>query len=53
MPMSEASGTSKDLLDQPTPVQDLAVSPNEDLMSFTSPVVATRRSVRRSDFKEN
>ena len=50
MPMSEASGATKDLLPQPTNIQDLDVSPNQDLMSFTSPVVATRRSVRRSEF---
>ena len=47
MPMSEASTASKDYLLKITPAQDSA--PGEDLMSFTSPVVASRRSVRRSN----
>ena len=49
MPMSEASSASKNLLLKTT--QDS--TPSDDLMSFISPVVASRRSVRRSDFKQN
>ena len=47
MPMSEASGVSS------KSVEDSMNVPAEDLMSFASPVVSTRRSMRRGDLKKN
>ena len=49
MPMSEASGVSS----KSTAVEDSLKIPAEDLMSFASPVVSTRRSMRGSDLKKN
>ena len=50
MPMSEASVV---VASKSTAVQDSMNIPAVDLMSFASPVVSTRRSMRGSDLKKN